>query len=112
MPDLHVSSERLEQLATTQDEASNDMDAATSATDGISDKVWKTHGYYPGCTNRAVEKAEAARRKAGEAAKEAGAGLAAKLGVARNAYADAETQVKDKFDKQMLDQADADHADT
>jgi len=103
MPDLHVSAHRLEQLATTQDGASNDMDAATAATDGIGDKVWKTHGYYPGCTNRAVEKAEEARRAACKAAQAAAGGLAETLRVARSRYARTDEREEKNIDEQVRD---------
>jgi len=103
MPDLHVSAQHLGDLATTQDQASKDMDAAINATDGITKNVWLTHGCYVGVANTAIGKAEDARHAAGEALKASAAGLAETLRVARNRYQRTDTQGRQDIDKQVLD---------
>jgi hypothetical protein len=103
MSELRANAQHLGNLATTQNQASTDIDAATKTTDGIGKEVWLTHGCYVGAANTKVSEAEEARRAAGQALQRWAASLGEKLEVARNSYARTDTQGKENLDNQMLD---------
>jgi len=103
MEKLVVSTDYLNQLATTQDVAATKEETAATAASNISTSLWVSHGVVCGASNVAVTKAEDARRKAGEAMKKASTDLAEKLRTASSVYDSTDTQSGDNLDKQVLD---------
>jgi hypothetical protein len=96
---LVVHPPHLEGLATTQDGASKDMDSAIAATDGISNRVWRTHGIYVAEANLAIHKAEVARKRAGQSAQMDSADLAGRLRIARRMYERIDERAAEGIDK-------------
>jgi hypothetical protein len=98
-----VDPKHLRGLATTQDQSSDDMTAAINKTDGVSKRIWMSHGVYVGAANKAIEQAEAARKAAGKAVQAFSADLAKTLRTAVTAYAGTDDNAGENIDKQVLD---------
>jgi len=98
-----VKTEHLSKLATTQDQTADELAAATAAASNLSTQVWVSHGVTSGFSNVAFTKAEAARRAAGEAMKEASSSLAGKLRTASDVYQSTDEQAGKNIDKQVVE---------
>ena len=103
MDELVVDPDYVKQLATTQDEAATKEEAAAGAASNISTSLWVSHGVVCGASNVAVTNAEAARRAAGTALKQASNDLAEKLRVASEAYVNTDEETGEGIDKQVVD---------
>jgi hypothetical protein len=104
MPDnVTADPAHLNQLAQKQDTAAAGLRNASNATDGIVKKVWITHGCYVGAANTTLDKAETARKAAGEAMQAVSTALAKQLRAAGVAYASTDTAAADNVDRQVLD---------
>ncbi|BBY03369.1 ESX-1 secretion-associated protein [Mycobacterium seoulense] len=103
MADVTVTPVHLEQLATTQDQASTQAGTAASAASGLEVDVWVTHGVVSWYSNLAFTKAADARKSTGDAMSKASTELADKLRTAKRVYASADEQAGKNIDKQVLD---------
>ncbi|HTX96061.1 MAG TPA: type VII secretion target [Mycobacterium sp.] len=102
MADLTVTSEHLDKLATTQDQASTQAAAAASAGSNVEVACWVTHGIVSGASNVSFT-AAAARKKTVEAMSKASTELAGKLRTAKTAYRSTDDETGKNIDKQVLD---------
>ncbi|OBH39605.1 hypothetical protein A5692_00535 [Mycobacterium sp. E342] len=103
MADVTVTPGHLEELATTQDQASTQAGTAASAASGLETAVWVTHGVVSWYSNLAFTKAAEARKSTGEAMSKASTELAEKLRTAKKVYASTDEQAGKNIDKQVLD---------
>jgi Excreted virulence factor EspC, type VII ESX diderm len=103
MADVVVTSEHLDTLATTQDQASTQAGAAASAASNLEVQVWVSHGVISGASNIAFAKAAAARQSTGDAMSKASTKLAEKLRIAKSVYQSTDDQSGKNLNKQVLD---------
>jgi uncharacterized protein YukE len=101
MPILTVTPEYLDALAAKQDQAADTAGSAAAAAAHLKTQVWVTHGVACGASNVGFSDAEAARRKAGQAMKQASTSLAAKLRSAANGYTSTDEQTTTAIDRQV-----------
>jgi hypothetical protein len=103
MADLLVSPIILETLASSQDAAAKDAQAAADALSGTGSDCWVSHGVISGSSNGAFSTIEDIRQAAGSALADASKGLAAKLRAAKLAYEGVDGELAGNLNKQMLD---------
>ncbi|BBX75181.1 ESX-1 secretion-associated protein [Mycobacterium shinjukuense] len=101
MSHLVVNPAHVSKLAHKQDDVADQIGSATRVTNGIGHDVWVAHGVASAYSNRAVDKAESARRAAGEALQAAAKGLAANLRTAAAAYHRTDQHHAGKLDDQL-----------
>jgi hypothetical protein len=99
MNDLVVTAGYLGTLAGQQDQAAEQIGAATTVTTDAKTSVWVSHGVASVSFNIAVVKAEAARRALGEHMKASATDLGAKLRIADDVYDDTDMQLAENLDK-------------
>jgi hypothetical protein len=103
MADLLLSPATLETLATRQEAAQKDAQAAADALNGTGGNCWLTHGVISGCSNGAFDTIEGIRKTAGAALGSASLLLAAKLRTAKTAYEGVDRELAGNLNKQLLD---------
>jgi hypothetical protein len=103
MLNLVVTPNYLEQLATIENQASDNIGSAAEVTKGVSADVWLTHGVGSEPSNIALTRVEGARRAAVEAMQSVCHDLAAKLGTAAEAYTRTDEQAGANIDNQLVD---------
>jgi hypothetical protein len=103
MADLLLSPATLETLATRQEAAQKDAQAAADALSGTGSNCWLTHGVISGCSDGAFDTIEGIRKTAGAALGNASLLLAAKLRTAKKAYEGVDSELAANLHKQMLD---------
>jgi hypothetical protein len=103
MADLLLSPATPETLATRQEAAQKDAQAAADALNGTGRNCWLTHGVISGCSDGAFDTIEGIRKTAGAALGNASLLLAAKLRTAKKAYEGVDSELAANLHKQMLD---------
>lgn len=103
MADVVITSEHLNTLATTQDQASTQAGAAATAASNLEVQAWVSHGVISGASNIAFAKAAAARQSTGQAMSTASTELALKLRTAKEAYETTDEQSGKTLNKQVLE---------
>ncbi|OCB28324.1 hypothetical protein A5674_16795 [Mycobacterium malmoense] len=103
MADVTVTSEHLDRLAVTQDQASAQAGTAAVAASSLETDVWVTHGVVSAASNLAFTNAANARKSTGDAMSRASTELAGKLRTAKNVYASTDDQASMNIAKQVLD---------
>ncbi|MBO0677341.1 ESX-1 secretion-associated protein [Mycolicibacterium sp. S2-37] len=102
MANLTVTPDYLEKLAKKQDDAVTEAGGAAGAASGTGTSCWINHGVISGASNSSISTAEDSRAAAGKTISQACSDLAAKLRVARQAYASVDAELGGNLDKQVL----------
>ncbi len=99
--DRRIAAATIRSLASQQEEASQGINSAVLAVQGMSDNMTRTHGFICAVTNAAVAAAEAERATAGSRTAGVSTELAEKLRHAAARYDETDSTAKGNLDNQM-----------